>query len=141
MQDLLDVATIPTPINLSSNTSKLVKLLSNGPYFMSLLRDGAIIGHLVVIKLLHGIQFTTPIQDPKLGQDCVSHILAHGDGKIQVNNVLAKNTDDSTRQKGVGIPKNFLSSTGVSSPSGFPLVTSNHLMVVSHIMALARHLV
>ena len=43
---------------------------------MSLLNHGALFSHHVIIELLHDVQLSTSIRDPKLGLDCVPHIFS-----------------------------------------------------------------
>src|SRR6266498_4884257 len=104
---------------------------------MSLLNYGALVSHLVVIELLHDIQLTACIRDPKLGLERIPHILASSNGHIRVNNVLSKNTKNNTSKKGIDFLKSFLL---CESKLSFRLAieASKHLMVVSQRIALVR---
>src|SRR6266508_3182372 len=63
---------------------------------MSLFYYKTIINHSVVMELLHDIQFTACIRDPKLGLKCLPQFLASEQVHICIHKVLTKNVNHGT---------------------------------------------
>src|SRR4051794_33338308 len=75
---------------------------------MSLHNNRAFIIHLEVIELLHDIQFTACIRDPKLGLERSPHVLAIIKRHIGFNNVIPKNRQQSSPEQPVSFLENLL---------------------------------
>ena len=74
---------------------------------MSLLNHGALFNHPVIIELLHDVQLSASIRDPKLGLECIPHIFSIINSRISINYVLTKNTQESSLKQSIHFLKSL----------------------------------
>src|SRR3954466_5264905 len=75
---------------------------------MSLLNNRALISHLVVIILLHDIQLSASVRDPKFGLERFPRIFTMLKSHVRVNNIVPKNAEQYLLIHGVDLLKSFL---------------------------------
>src|SRR6266508_6446904 len=88
---------------VKQHTWKVLELFCKRLNLMSLFYYRTVINHFVVMELLHDVQLTTCIRDPKLGLKCLPHFLASKQVHICIHKVLTKNANH-------GAPKEVISS-------------------------------
>src|SRR3954471_1741414 len=105
----------------------MLKFFSERLNLMSLLNNGAVISHLVVMVLFHDIQLTSCIRDSKLGFERIPHIFTDHDSHEWIDNLVAKNTQGSTSEEGVcSLESLFLLSSQLSLWLAFRGVKTVH---------------
>src|SRR6266540_245650 len=85
------------------DTWEVLELFCKRLNLMSLFYYRTVINHSVVMKLLHDVQLTVCIRDPKLGLKCLPQFLASEQVHICIHKVLTKNANH-------GAPKQVVSS-------------------------------
>src|SRR6266540_3721740 len=85
------------------HTWEVLELFCKRLNLMSLFYYRTVINHSVVMKLLHDVQLTVCIRDPKLGLKCLPQFLASEQVHICIHKVLTKNANH-------GAPKQVVSS-------------------------------
>src|SRR6266498_2686917 len=85
------------------HTWKVLELFCKRLNLMSLFYYKTVINHFVVMELLHDVQLTACIRDPKLGLKCLPHFLTSEQVHICIHKLLTKNANH-------GAPKEIISS-------------------------------
>src|SRR6266508_5381587 len=85
------------------HTWEVLELFCKRLNLISLFHYRMVINHFVVMELLHDVQLTAYIRDPKLGLKCLPHFLASEQVHICIHKVLTKNANH-------GAPKQVVSS-------------------------------
>src|SRR4051812_16314014 len=75
---------------------------------MGLLNNRALISHFVVIILLHDIQLSASVQDPKFNLERFPRIFTMLESHVQVNNIVPKNAEQGRLKHDVDLLKSFL---------------------------------
>src|SRR3954468_360508 len=75
---------------------------------MGLIQYRTVINHLIIMELLHRVQFTASISCPEFYFERIPQVLGNPHMEICVNQLVSNHTDDGSHKDGGCLPKRLL---------------------------------